>query len=87
MNLCRRLSVRWLSLLALLALDCSGCSSSPGRPAADAIPIDPDDIADFGFFMHTTAPVAMAPMGRAELLLRSQIRFTWPSLMIQPCGV
>jgi cytochrome c oxidase cbb3-type subunit 3 len=44
MNSCGRL----FGVLALLALVCSGCSSSRGRPAADAVPVDPDDISDFG---------------------------------------
>lgn len=52
MNLWRRLA----GGLALLALACWGCSSSPGRPAADAVPVDPDDIADFGIlYAHNCA--------------------------------
>ncbi len=35
-------------LLSLAALLCFGCSNSPGRPSADSIPIDPDNIVDFG---------------------------------------
>jgi cytochrome c oxidase cbb3-type subunit 3 len=52
MNLCRGL----FDALALLLLVCSGCSSSPGRPAADAIPVDPENIADFGIlYAHNCA--------------------------------
>jgi len=52
MNFCRGL----FGALALLVLVCSGCSSSPGRPAADAIPVDPENIADFGIlYAHNCA--------------------------------
>jgi len=54
MNLCRR-HLRALALLVLV-YSCSGCSSSSGRPAADAIPVDPDDISDFGvLYAHNCA--------------------------------
>jgi mono/diheme cytochrome c family protein len=39
---------RRVGVLALFVLVCSGCSSSRGRPTADAVPVDPDDISDFG---------------------------------------
>jgi cytochrome c oxidase cbb3-type subunit 3 len=52
MNLCRGL----FGALAFFVLVCSGCSSSPGRPAADAIPVDPEDIVDFGIlYAHNCA--------------------------------
>ncbi len=60
MNLCRRLS----GALAFLALACSGCSSSPGRPAADAIPVDPDDIADFGILYAHNCAACHGPNGK-----------------------
>jgi cytochrome c oxidase cbb3-type subunit 3 len=60
MNFCRRLS----GVLALLVLACSGCSSSPGRPAADAIPVDPDDIADFGVLYAHNCAACHGPNGK-----------------------
>jgi cytochrome c oxidase cbb3-type subunit III len=60
MNFCRRLS----GVLALLVLACSGCSSSPGRPAADAIPVDPDDIADFGILYAHNCAACHGPNGK-----------------------
>lgn len=60
MNLCRRLS----GALALLVLACAGCSNSPGRPAADAIPVDPDDIADFGTLYAHNCAACHGPNGK-----------------------
>jgi cytochrome c oxidase cbb3-type subunit III len=60
MSLCRRLS----GALALLVLACYGCSSSPGRPAADAIPVDPDDIADFGVLYAHNCAACHGPNGK-----------------------
>jgi cytochrome c oxidase cbb3-type subunit III len=60
MSLCRRLS----GALALLVLACSGCSSSPGRPAADAVPVDPDDIADFGILYAHNCAACHGPNGK-----------------------
>lgn len=60
MNLCRHLS----GALALLVLVCSGCSSSPGRPATDMIPVDPDDIADFGILYGHNCAGCHGPNGK-----------------------
>jgi len=58
---CRRLSG---GLALLLVLACSGCSSSPGRPAADAIPVDPEDIADFGILYAHNCAACHGPNGK-----------------------
>jgi cytochrome c oxidase cbb3-type subunit 3 len=60
MSLCLRLS----GALALLALACYGCGNSPGRPAADAIPVDPDDIADFGILYAHNCAACHGPSGK-----------------------
>jgi len=60
MNSCSRL----INVLALLALVCSGCSSSPGQPAADALPIDPDDILDFGTLYARNCAGCHGPNGK-----------------------
>jgi cytochrome c oxidase cbb3-type subunit 3 len=59
MNFCRRA----FGVLAL-ALVCSGCSTSPGRPGADAVPVDPENIADFGALYSENCAGCHGPNGK-----------------------
>jgi cytochrome c oxidase cbb3-type subunit III len=60
------------SILAFIAgalFLCAGCSDLPGRPAPNSIPIDPDNVTDFGTLFANNCSGCHGPNGKGGAAL------------------
>jgi mono/diheme cytochrome c family protein len=53
-----------LLLVAAAVFLCAGCSDLPGRPAPNSIPIDPDNVSDFGTLFADNCSGCHGPNGK-----------------------
>ena len=60
------MNLHWLviGVTASAALSLCGCAGAPGRPAPGAIPIDPDEVSDFGVLYGQNCAGCHGPDGK-----------------------